>query len=92
MIQACTSVHPLNSTAALHTSAPCPSVMSSGKDSRPSRGGRSFFSKWLSKVYLTLETAGGRGEMLAVKPLFSPQAFPHSLLWPAAASAQVTCG
>lgn len=52
----------LNPTAALHTSAPCPRVISSGKDSSPSRGGRSFSSKCLSKVDLMLDTAGREGE------------------------------
>lgn len=46
----------LKSKAALHASAPCPSVMSSGRESSPSRGGRSFCSKWTSKVELMLQT------------------------------------
>lgn len=48
----------LNSTAALHTSALCPSLISSGKDSSSGRGGRSFTSRWISKVDLMLHTAG----------------------------------
>lgn len=51
----------LNSTAALHTSAPCPRVMSCDSESSPSRGGRYFCSKWFSKVDLMLETAGREG-------------------------------
>lgn len=71
----------LNSTAALHTSAPCPRVISSGKTSSPSRGGSSFWSKWLSKVDLMLCTGGERGRSgmeniaMVVHQLFPTQAF-----------------
>lgn len=75
----------LNSTVALHTSAPCPRVISSGKTSSPSRGGSSFWSKWLSKVDLMLYTgrrqrSGMENIAIVVHPLFTSQAFLFSSL------------
>lgn len=90
----------LNSTAALHTSAPCPRVMSSGKDSSSSRDGGSFLSKCTSKVDARLKTAGREGTKKTTVSIASivfsrniPIHFPAQLLlqykWPVAAGIQL---
>lgn len=86
----------LNFTAALHTSAPCPRVMSSGKTSNPRRGGRFFWSKRLSKMDLMLYRERGEGVLgtenitMVVHLLFSPQAFLFISL--ASCFFNMTCG